>query len=79
MMAGKQNIVHTSLVARDKIIMSPFYMILEIIKKFVKSIDKSWNIFSYIYQKCSQLIIEKIRAAVFGGYKIRHLTKDTQL
>lgn len=75
---GKHNIVHNSLVARDKIILPPLHIKLGIMKQFVKSLDKDGNCFSYICQKFPQLTMEKIKAGIFDGPQIRQLTKDTQ-
>lgn len=48
MTEGETNIVHESMISRDKIILLQLHIQLELMKPFVKALDKNVNLFNYI-------------------------------
>ncbi|EEZ99611.2 hypothetical protein TcasGA2_TC002128 [Tribolium castaneum] len=73
---GKENIINAALVSREKIILPPLHIKLELMKQYVKALDKNGSGFNYISQKFPGLSKEKINAGIFDGPQIRLLMKD---
>ncbi|GFT17074.1 uncharacterized protein TNCV_4738141 [Trichonephila clavipes] len=65
------------LVSRDHIILPPLYIKLSIIKRFVKALDKRGECFNFLSRKLPGLSIEKLKAGIFDGQKIRQFVKDS--
>lgn len=73
---GKQNVINTALVSREKIILPPLHIKLGLMKQYVKALDKNGCCFSYISRKFHGLSKEKLKAGIFDGPQIRLLMKD---
>ena len=76
MTVGKQNIINTRLVSRDKIILPPLHIKLGLMKQYVKALDKNGPCFLYVSRKFPGLSNEKLKAGIFDSPQIRLLMKD---
>ncbi|GFU02760.1 uncharacterized protein TNCV_402821 [Trichonephila clavipes] len=74
---GTKNVINTTLVSREHIILPPLYIKLGIMKQFVKVFDTSGECFNFISCKFPGLSIEKLKAGIFDGPQIRQLVKDS--
>ena len=77
MTVGGANIINVPLVDREKIILPPLHIKLGLMKQFVKALDKDGNCFKYICRSFPGLSMEKLKAGIFDGPKIRKLIKDS--
>lgn len=44
--------------------LSPFYIKLQLIRQYIKTLDKSRQCCDFISQKCNELNIEKLKAGI---------------
>ena len=68
---GSLNAVAPSLVEHSKILFPSLHIKLDIIKQFVKALEKDGDCFKYICMKFPGLIIEKLKAENFDGPQIQ--------
>jgi len=73
---GQNNIREETLIDRDKVIFPPLHIKLSLMKQFMKALNKEGECFKYICKFFSRLSSEKLKAGIFDGPQIRHLTKD---
>ncbi|XP_071052774.1 uncharacterized protein [Onthophagus taurus] len=73
---GKANIIEEPLISREKVILPPLHIKLGLMKQFVKALDKNGDCFKYICELFPGLSIEKLKAGIFDGPKIRSLIKN---
>lgn len=59
MEVGKANVIHEPLIRQEKILVSPLYIKLGLIKQFIKTFDKTSDCFKYVCQKFLALGMEK--------------------
>ena len=76
MVPGEKNIQAQPLVERSKIVFPPLYIKLEVMKQFLKALNKEGACFKYICSKFPGLPIEKLKAGIFNGPQIRKLMND---
>lgn len=76
LVVGAANIINAPLVDREKIILPPLHIKLGLMKQFVKALDKHGNCFAYICKSFPGLSIQKLKAGIFDGPKIRKLIND---
>ncbi|XP_061443081.1 uncharacterized protein LOC133365351 isoform X1 [Rhineura floridana] len=76
MTVGAANIINKPLVDREKIILPPLHIKLGLMKQFVKALDKDGDCFKYICRSFLGLTMEKLKAGIFDGPKIRELIND---
>ena len=74
--AGMPNVIHESIVSRDKIIFPPLHIKLGLMKQFVKALHLDGECFQHILRTFPRLSSEKIKAGVFDGPQIRTLVRD---
>ena len=67
----ESNIVKEPLIERNRIVFSPLHLKLDLIKQFVKALDKEGECFQYIHRFFPKLSSEKVRAGIFDGSQIR--------
>ena len=72
----ESNVLYESLVPRDKIIFSPLYIKLGLMKQFIKALDKEGACFEYICKAFPGVTIEKLKNGIFDGSDTRKLIKD---
>jgi len=75
---GSHNVVHESLVDRDKILLPPFHIKLGLMKQFVKALDINDECYKYIRNKFPNLTDAKVKEGIFVGPDIRKLMKDEE-
>jgi len=75
--AGAANIVNDPLVDPEKILLPPLHIKLGLVKQFVRALDKEGNCFNYICKSFPGISLEKLKAGIFDGSKIRQLIKDS--
>ena len=73
---GSLNVLAPSLVEHSKILFPSLHIKLDIIKQFVKTLEKDGDCFKYICMKFPGLTIEKLKAGIFDGPQIRKLMND---
>ena len=73
MVIGQDNIIKETFVERSKIIFPPLCIKLELMKQFVKALDKEGECFKYICKVFPRL---RLKAGIFDGTLIRQLIKD---
>lgn len=76
LVVGAANIINAPLVDSKKTILPPLHIKLGLMKQFVKALDKHGNCFAYICKSFPGLSIEKLKAGIFDGPKIRKLIND---
>jgi hypothetical protein len=76
MVVGGQNVINEPLVARDGIILPPLHIKLGLMKQFVKALNKDGSCIEYIAHKLPGLTMEKLKAGIFDGPRIRQLIND---
>ena len=76
MVPGEKNIQAQPLVERSKIIFPPLHIKLEVMKQFVKALNKEGAYFKYICGEFPGLTIEKLKAGIFNEPQIRKLMND---
>lgn len=73
---GEKNVLHESLVPRDKVLLPPLHIKLGLIKQFIKSLPKDGECFRYLCTKFPRLSEAKLKEGVFVGPDIRKLISD---
>ena len=73
---GEANLMNELLVAIEKIIIPPLHIKLGVMKQFVKTSPVTGDCFNYICRAFPAFTIEKLKAGIFDGPKIRTLIKD---
>jgi hypothetical protein len=76
MVDGGQNVINEPLVVRDIIILPQLHIKLDLMKQFVKALNKDGSCIEYIARKLPGLTMEKLKAGVFDGPQIRQLIND---
>jgi hypothetical protein len=76
MVVGGQNVIKQPLVARHRIILPPLYIMLGMMKQFVKVLNKDGLCTEFIAHKLPGLTMEKLKARIFDGPQIRQLIID---
>lgn len=74
---GENNVIGTSLISRDKVLLPPLHIKLGLAKQFVKAMCRNESeAFMYIFQIFPNLSEAKIRGGIFTGPDVRKLLKD---
>ncbi|GFX76801.1 uncharacterized protein TNCV_1952421 [Trichonephila clavipes] len=73
---GVKNVERQSLVDPKKILFPPLHIKLELMKQFVKALDKKGECFKYICGQFPGLSNAKLKEGIFIGPDIRNLLKD---
>ena len=73
---GVLNILHESLVNPQHVLLPPLHIKLEMMKQFVKALNKESGGLKYLCGVFQALSTEKLRAGVFDGPQIRRLVND---
>ena len=73
---GDKNIINEPLANRDRIVLPPLHIKLDLMKQFVKAIEKECDCFHYIAKTFPGLRIEKLKADIFDRPQIRKLMQD---
>ena len=76
MTVNKTNIINEPLDPRDKIIIPPLHIKLELMKQFVKALAVDGCCFNYICNFFPGMSNEKLKAGTFDGPQIRKIMKD---
>ena len=71
-----KNIINEPLVNHDPNILPPLHIKLGLMIQFVKAFDKDGDWFSYIGKTFPGLSMEKLKAGIFDGPRIRKLMQD---
>ena len=66
---GDKNIINEPLVNQDRIILPALHIKLDVMKQFVRVVDKD-GCFSYIAKTFAGLSMEKLKAGIFDGPQI---------
>ncbi|UYV70517.1 hypothetical protein LAZ67_7003387 [Cordylochernes scorpioides] len=74
--AGHKNIVNPPLIDSENIYLPPLHIRLELMKNFVKAMDRNASGFAYLKQKCSNMSDAKIKEGIFVGPQIRELPQN---
>ena len=74
---GSHKILSHPLNEPSKILLPPLHIKLDLMKNFVKALDREGRGFDFLHQKFQQKSTEKITAGIFDGPQIRELIKDT--
>ena len=73
---GQINIITGALVDQEKIILLPLHIKLDLMKQFVKALNKDGACFRYICKKFPSLTMERLKAGIFDEPQIGELLKD---
>ena len=73
---GEKNVINTTLVPPEKVLLPPLHIKLGLIKQFVKSLQKDGDCFRYICSTFPKLSEAKLKEGVFTGPDIRKLLSD---
>lgn len=73
---GEKNVINTTLVPPEKILLPPLHIKLGLMKQFVKSLSKDGECFRYLCSKFPKLSEAKLKEGVFTGPDIRKLLSD---
>jgi hypothetical protein len=76
MQPGSKNVSNVCPVDREKILLPPLHIKLEMMKQSVNALDRNSPCFQYICTKFSSLSRAKIREGIFDGPQIRKLVMD---
>ena len=76
MAVGENNVLYEPLVLCNKIIFPPLHIKLELMKQFVKALDKEGACSEYICKRFPGVNIEKLKNGIFNSPDIRKLMKD---
>lgn len=74
---GSTNVVSTSLVGRNLIILPALHIKLGLMKNFVKAMDRNGTAFCYLREKFPHVSEAKVKEGIFVGPQISRLFKDT--
>jgi len=78
LMPGEKNVISPPLVLPEKIYLPPLHIKLNLMKNFVKGMDKNGHGFEYVRNRFPNVSDTKIKEGIFIGPKIRELMKDKQ-
>ena len=93
MRCKERNVINDPLVDRNKILLPPLHIKLDLIKQytkaldkdgdglmkqFTKALDKDGDCFTYLCQDFPGLTMEKVKAGIFDGPQIRQLIRDPE-
>ncbi|GBL75699.1 hypothetical protein AVEN_155006-1 [Araneus ventricosus] len=70
---GEMNVKHPLLAEPHEIIIPPLHIKLDLVKNFVKAMDKNGPAFKYLHEKFPRLSVAKIKEGVFVGTQIKQL------
>lgn len=73
---GEKNVINTTLVPPEKVLLPPLHIKLGLMKQFVKSLQKDGDCFKYLCTKFPKLSEAKLKEGVFTGPDIRKLLTD---
>jgi len=76
---GEKNVFNSPLILSEKNFLPPLHIKLDLMKKFVKGMDKTGRGFKYVRNKFPNLSDAKIKEGIFIGPHIRELMQDKQL
>ena len=76
LMPGRANVQHPPLVESQKIFLQPLHIKLQLMKNFVRALNKTGAGFKYLFEKFPRLSEEKITEGVFMGPQICELLRD---
>ena len=82
MQPGSKNVLRVPLVQRDRVIMPPLHIKLELMKNFVKALDNDSDAFRSLCTKFPELCTKfyaKVKEGLFIGPQIRKIIADLQL
>ena len=74
---GSHNVQARPLVEPNKILLPPLHIKLELMKNFVKAMDREGREFTFLQHKFSRIGLENLKAGIFDGPQIRKLMKDS--
>ena len=73
---GENNVQHPAQAKWHKILLPPLHIILDLMKNFVKAMDRTGSAFKYLAEKSPRLSEVKIKEGVFMGPQNRKHFKD---
>lgn len=73
---GEKNVINTTLVPPEKVLLPPLHIKLGLMKQFIKSLPKDGDCFRYLCSKFPKLSEAKLKEGVFTGPDIRKLLSD---
>ncbi|GFV20884.1 uncharacterized protein TNCV_353581 [Trichonephila clavipes] len=76
LISGVKNVERQSLVDPKKILFPPLHIKFELMKQFVKALDKEGECFKYLCEQFPSLSDAKLKEGIFVGPDIRKLLKD---
>ena len=74
---GSHNVQARPLVEPNKILLPPLHIKLELMKNFVKAMDREGRGFTFLQLKFPRIRLEKLKAGIFHGPQIPELMKDS--
>jgi len=77
-MQGEKNVVNHPLILLEKIYLPPLHIKLNLMKNFVKGMDKTGHGFKYVRNKFPNVSDAKIKEGIFIGPQIRELMQEKQ-
>lgn len=77
--AGAHNVIHDSLISRDKILLPPLHIKLGLVKQFVTSLDSRSHAFQHICSMFPKLSEAKLKAGIFIGPQITQMLESHDL
>jgi len=75
---GEKNVVNPPLILPERIFLPPLYIDLDLMKNFVKGMNKSHRGLEYVWNKFINASDAKIKEGIFTGPQIRELMQDKQ-
>ncbi|GBN54673.1 hypothetical protein AVEN_155205-1 [Araneus ventricosus] len=75
--SGEKNVINTTLVPPEKVLLPPLPIQLGLMKQFIKSLPKVGECFRYLCSKFPKLSEAKLKEGVFTGPDIRKLLSDS--
>jgi hypothetical protein len=79
MVAGTQNVAHTPLVQREKVLLPPLHITLGLIKQFIKALDRDGPTLTFIRGMFPKVTDAKINEGVFIGPQVRKMLASQEL
>lgn len=76
MVIGKNNVIYTPLVDKEKVILYPLHIYLYLMKQFAKVLNKDGSWFKYTSKKFLELRMDELAAGIFYELQIRKLILD---
>ncbi|GBN17623.1 hypothetical protein AVEN_171133-1 [Araneus ventricosus] len=75
----EKNVINTTLVPPEKVLLPPLHIKLGLMKQFIKSLPKYGECFRYLCYEFPKLSEAKLKEGVFTGPDIRKLLSDSLL